>query len=167
MKFAFVALLAFGMLIGCGARSTVAAPTFYAAILPVLSSNGGSIQLTGGASGSLTFSSNNAPARTTIAVSPIPAPTPKWPLPDQIAGYAVTLNNAVAFNTFPPVMCVSGSFSSSRMYELDVTDSSGRKLAQLPATVNSTGVCTAATSIQGQMQANEPYNFVMMMSTNG
>jgi len=161
MKRLFSALTVLGMLAGCGAGSVSALGT----VLPTLSPSGSSIALSGGASGTLTFSTNDAPAQTAVEIAPIPAATPKWPLPEQIAGYTVTLSKTVTFSAFPPVMCISGAFSPSRTYELKVGDSSGNVLAQLPASVTASGVCTATVTIAGQMDANAPYTFIMMMSS--
>ncbi|HET9031227.1 MAG TPA: hypothetical protein VFN49_13725 [Candidatus Aquilonibacter sp.] len=95
----------------------------------------------------LTFSTNDAPAQTMITVSPMPLPTPKWPLPEAVAAYAVV-----------------GSFDPSRTYSLIVSDASGHALAQAPGAVTGSGVCSASASTAGDMQGHQTYSFTMMMS---
>ncbi len=160
----FIACCA-ALVVACGSGGDGSTHSMAPTVLPTLPPNGAVLALSGGARGTLTFSSNDAPAETTVKIAPVPAPTPKWPLPEQVAGYTVTLNHTVTFTAFPPSMCISGSFGPDRSYEVNVLDPNGYTIAKVAGTVSASGVCAPSLKLQGQIQANSPYTFTMMMSS--
>jgi hypothetical protein len=112
----------------------------------------------------LIFSANNAPVGTTVLLGTVPAPTPKWPLPEQIAGYTVTLNHAVTFAAFPS-LCVTGNFAPSRSYWVQINAPDGTMVEKASATPSSTQVCNTA-GIGGTMDANVVYTIAMWMTSS-